>query len=407
MSGVSGNVSFNNNITIGNTGYGTLLKNNLINGSYGLLGYNCALQGMLLSGYNTGTIVGGSINSTKEGVLVNANTYNLSGLSFQNIIACRNNSGFMVSGNNINIYTTPVFVNINGLNACDNNTYGFVAYNMCGTVNTLSTVGNTTDAIKVSICNNNTIFDAVTSVSNSTAFNIVSSINYGQTVIKNAFLSSSSVALNITTDKLEDFRLEGSTLSAGVPFQLSSIRAKIEGSYTFSNSNSDIYGLSSMVLTGYQSEVFAETGFSVMNENNVANKKYRMLAAGRISYDTTELRSVSSVASEKLEPMSTTTKLRSSSKYIPMNAGDSLNVSVYVHKSPNYTGSAPRLILKGNASLGIADKVLHTHTEANGIWTPMAGMTGIAQDTGIIELYVDCSGSIGSGSINIDDWNFS
>jgi hypothetical protein len=397
-----------NNTTIASLSYGTYLYNNALSGTYGSNNFNSGLQGMFLSGTNTGTIVGGGLNSVKEGVYVDASTSNLSGLTFQYILANNNSSvGFRVSGNNLN-YLTPVVLNINGLIANSNTDSGFEGYNITGNINSASLNNNYLYGMKTSIGNGNMIFDGLVSVVSGTSLIILSALNYNQTIIKNAVLSSTrpvlGVGLSLNIDKLEEFRLENSTLSAATPFQLTSTRAKIEGSYLFHNSNSNSYNLSSIVLSGYQPEVFTETGFSVMNENGLSGKKYRMLAAGRISYDTTNVHTLSNIASEKLEPMSTTIKLRSGSKYIPVNAGDSFTVTAHVFRSSSYTGTAPRLMVKGNPSLGYPDTVLATSTGYNGAWIGVIGVINHVLQSGIVEVYVDCSGPVGCGSINIDDW---
>jgi len=410
ISNLSGSISMSNNTTIGSLSYGTYLANNTLTGTYGANNFNSGLQGMMVSGTNTGTIVGGGLNSVKEGVYVDASTSTLSGVTFQNILANNNSSvGFKVSGNNLN-YLTPVVLNINGMTASTNTNAGFEAYNITGNLSSIIS-NNNLSASRISIGNGPTIFDGISSTLSGNCLNILSATNYNQTVIKNALLSSlsiNSIALNISNvNKFEEFRIEGSTLSATTPLQISSSRSKLEGSYMFVNSNSNTYGLSSLALTGYQSDVFLETGFSVMNENGLSSNKYRMLAAGRISLDSVVVHTVSNTASEKLEPMSIDTKLRSGSKYIALNAGNSVIVNVYVKKSTSYTGTSPRLMLKGNSNLGYTDKVLSTSIAANGNWENMMGSLGIASKSGIVEVYVDCSGSVGCGSINIDDWDFS
>jgi hypothetical protein len=250
-----------------------------------------------------------------------------------------------------------------------------------------------------------------------TNINIISGLNYNQTAFKNLSvyqnLSTSQLSTYtyngfvISANKFENFSLENTIISSTNPFQLSSYRTKIEGSYLFNKCNSNVYGLSAMALTGYQSDVYTETGFSVMNENGLSGGNVRYLAAGTISYDASVVHSPTNPASEKLEPASIITKLRSSSKLVPIKSGTALTVTVYVKKSSNYTGSAPRLMLRGNATLGYSDSVLATSNSSNNTWELLTGTLPVSNNAGIFEIYVDCSGSIGSGTINIDDWNFS
>ena len=619
----TGSINMSNNTTIGSLSYGTYLSNNTLTGTYGASNYNSALQGMYISGTNTGTIVGGGLNSAKEGVYVDASTYNLSGATFQNILANNNSSvGFKISGNNLN-YLTPVVLNVNGLTCNTNSDVGFEGYNITGNISSVIANNNYVNGIKTSIGNGPTIFDGLTSITslpsysytttgtqtissnapyngldalrylrttnnisftlstttigtsdftiecwsyftsvsgsggycigqasngincwyigqayagfyngtvrlvvpypsalsnntwyhvalvrknnsvnlflngvsgtavtcnydlnnitpiqlgynlstpttelsdgyisnfrivkraiyttnftppsasklfaipdtialindfngyytytyglyNNTIFNvnILSATNYNQTIIKNAYLSTTPIAnysinLSLNVNKLEEFRLENSSLTAATPLSLTTIRSVLEGSYLFHNSNSNVYNLSSLALTGYQSEVFLETGFTVMRENGLSGNHYRQLASGKISHDDTLRHNVSGFATEKLTPMSSSLKLRSGSKQIPLNLGDYYTIGVYIYKSASYSGTRPRLIMKRNPSLGYnSDTVLSTDSSAaNGVWFKLSGYIPVSQGIGIVEIYVECSGAIGSGTINIDDWS--
>ena len=251
----------------------------------------------------------------------------------------------------------------------------------------------------------------IPTINRATGLNILSGYNYGQTVIKNVFLSATSldpalsaaVGLNMNVDKLEEFRLEGSTLSATTPLQITSTRPKLEGSYLFHNSNSSAYNLSSLALTGYQTDSYKE-GITVMRENRLNGNHYKYTGAGSISFDTVNVNSPNTV-SERLTPWSVNTKLRSTSKLIPINTGESLTVSVTLQRSSGYTGAAPRLILVGNASLGYSDSVLATSNLTSG-WKIITGTIPASLNIGVVEVYVDCSGNVGSGYINIDSWDF-
>jgi len=174
-----------NNTTIGSLSYGTYIANNTLTGTYGSNNFNSSAQGMYVAGNNTGTIVGGGLNSAKEGVYVDASTSNLSGVTFQNILANNNSSvGFRVSGNNLN-YLTPVTLNINGLVANTNLDVGFEGYNITGNLSSVVANNNYVNGIKTSIGNGDTIFDGLTSTINT----IVSS---GSLIATGTTLSSAS-----------------------------------------------------------------------------------------------------------------------------------------------------------------------------------------------------------------------
>jgi hypothetical protein len=252
---------------------------------------------------------------------------------------------------------------------------------------------------------------------NNNNIEFTSATNYGKTIIKNSLINSygnlpsstmgASKGLTMAINILEDFRIENSTISAYTPLAFTPNRSKIEGSYHFHNCNSGSYKLSSIALEKYQNDVFVDSGFAVMREDGLSGRHYKQLAAGRISYDTTVLHTMDDTASEKLEPISPTIKLRSSYRQIPMNSGDTFDVSVYMKKSSNYTGSTPRLMLRSNPQLGFEETVLHTSVLVNNAWELMTGTIPTVTANGVAEVYVDCSGSIGCGSINIDDWDFS
>ena len=166
LTNLSGSINMSNNTVVGSLSVGTNLVNISLSGTYGALNYNSGLQGMLVSGTNTGTIIGGSINSAREGVYVDASTSNLSSLTFRNIIANNNSSaGFRVSGNNLN-YLTPISLNVNGLTANSNLNNGFEAYNIIGNLSSLIITNNVNTNIRTSIGNGPTTFNGLTSLVN-------------------------------------------------------------------------------------------------------------------------------------------------------------------------------------------------------------------------------------------------
>ena len=403
------NCNIDSNYIIATSGYGSYASNvsSYDNSVLGVLSFKSNSAGALLTGSNIGVFSLNSIYGKQEGVYVDASTSTLSGVTFKNILANNNSSvGFKVSGNNLN-YLTPVVLNINGLTASNNTNAGFEAYNITGNLSSIIS-NNNLSASRISIGNGPTIFDGISSTLSGNCLNILSAINYNQTIIKNALLSSlslNSIALNISSNKLEEFRLENSTLSATTPLQISSSRSKLEGSYIFHNCNSNIYGLSSLALTGYQTDGYKE-GIIVMAENGLSGNHYKYTGAGAITLDTIEIHTPNTV-SERLTPWSTTTKLRSTSKLVPMNIGDYITIQVILKRSTNYTGSTPRLMMVGNASMGYTDMVLATSVLPNGSWETLSYSSLPSADVnGVVEFYVDCSGNNGSGYINIDSWNF-
>lgn len=233
---------------------------------------------------------------------------------------------------------------------------------------------------------------------------ILSGVNYGSTIFINSMLLGNRLyALKLNNTNFEQFSMESCTLSSNYEDVGSSSSVNfLQGSYQFNNCTFGT-GILSSTLENYQPEVFTENGFVVMKKNGVANAHSKMLRAGTISLDES-LTHDGNTISEKLEPASTITKLRSGSKMVPVNKGKSYEIRCYIRKSSDYSGDAPRLILKRNTALGYEDEILDTSSEANGTWELLIGNVPAALDAGIFEVYVDCSGERGCGSVNIISW---
>ena len=259
---------------------------------------------------------------------------------------------------------------------------------------------NTTLLVNESDYNNKT-YKNLNKFSN---IDILSGRNYSATLFRNSNITGNVVnAIKLNNTKFEQFSMDSSTLSSNYEDIGSSSSVDfLQGSYQFNNCTFGT-GILSSTIQNYQPEVFTENGFVVMKEKGVANKHYRLLRAGKISLDETLAKTPNTV-SEKLEPTSTITKLRCGSKMIPVNKNASYTIGCYVYKSSGYSGAAPRLMLKHNSALGYVDTVLATSVGADETWELLTGSVPAALDQGIFEVYVDCSGESGSGSVNIDNW---
>ena len=167
--------------------------------------------------------------------------------------------------------------------------------------------------------------------------------------------------------------------------------------------------------TEHQTDVFREKGIvnSYIGGNPKKHGKY--LNSGTIITDDTVFRNVAVGFSEKLTPNSNKTRLRSSSRLVALRAYNQMGnfapdtlskISVWVRKSSDWSGQAPRLIVVENKSMGVfEDTVLATATQANDTWIKLeATNIGSVKKTGMLEFYVDCVG-VNVGSIWIDDWS--
>ena len=408
MSNLSGSINMSNNTTIGSLSYGTYLFNNTLTGTYGANNFNSGLQGMMVSGTNTGTIVGGGLNSAKEGVYVDASTSNLSGLTFQNILANNNSSvGFKVSANSLN-YLTPVVLNINGLVANTNLDNGFEGYNITGNLSSLTLNNNVSGGIRTSIGNGPTTFNGLTSILSGIPINILSGYNYSPTILKNTLLSSnSSVGIRLDSTRFSKFSLDNSTISASTPIQLNSTRNLMEGSYLFNNTY--LGSINFIDLTKYQPSVSRSLGIGFTNYNKIAGNNFTYLQTGTKAIDTVIFDSTTSdQVSERLTPTSSTSKLRSSSKFVALNAGDTTVVRVNVLLTSDYTGNAPRLMLKRNPAAGIYDDTvlsLFSLLDRDAFSVLIGSSANIPKvvDNCVLEFYVDCDGT--TGYVCVDTWS--
>ncbi|NBP03677.1 MAG: hypothetical protein EBU90_26990 [Proteobacteria bacterium] len=141
------------------------------------------------------------------------------------------------------------------------------------------------------------------------------------------------------------------------------------------------------------------------NYNSVNNNFIMYTKKGSLSSDYGIFKTTA--PSEKITPTSSTSltvRYQSSSRFVSVNSGDIINVSVWVNKNSNYTGTNATLVLKMNPIMGYSgDTVLATHNNISTSWVQLVGSTIPAPQDGVYEFCVECDGS---GSLNIDDWNF-
>ena len=384
LSGISlQNVIANNNISIGIKLSGT---NNYINN------INLNINALTAS------------NNTNEGVSINSGVLKLSSISINNIVTNNNSSvGFKVSGNSLN-YLNPITLNVNGLTASTNNTYGIEAYNIKGNLSSLTINNNLSGGVRTSIGNGSVTFDGLSSTTSETCLNILSAYNYYDTTIKNSYLSSNNICLILDSTRFGKFSIENSILSSTTPIQLNTTRNLLEGSYLFNNNY--MGNISFVDLTKYQGNVYKNTGFAFMNHNKLSGNHFSYIPGGTkardtVVYDPTTTDNVS----ERLTPITFNTKLRSSSKFVAINSGDLTNIRVNVLVVSGYNGNPPRLILKRNPSAGVySDMVLNSYNMSLGYdqFFELVGASPYVIDNSILEFYVDCDGT--SGYVCIDTW---
>lgn len=128
-------------------------------------------------------------------------------------------------------------------------------------------------------------------------------------------------------------------------------------------------------------------------------------AGGALSTDGAVYKTAAS--SLRMTPSSAVTKLTSTLN-LPVKEKIPTTFHVWVRKSVSgdgaaYNGNQPRLIMKANAGIGIADDVvLFTASASAGTWDILFGRTAAATSDGVVDIVVDCDGT--AGWVNVDDW---
>lgn len=423
--GLKGDITLDNNISVGPSPYGSYIENNTTGNTLSsIVNYNNT-YGMAVSGSHSGQI-DNVINTynTRDGLIIDGTISQLNETVFSNITASNNRTlGVRLTGNPID-HLAPVILNINRLVANDNLSGGFEGYCIAGNLSSIELNRNGIYGMKTSIGNYNTTFDGITALMNnvattSAAIGILSGICYYPILIKDAnvgkSVSSSTFGAGISLDstKFSEFSVDNSTVSGGSSdFQLRTTRNILEGSYLISNTNVGVLPVGVGISTAnYQSDVLKTTGFAFTNMNNITGYHVTYLAAGNRSIDSTTTCNINETTSpsERLTPQSTSLKLRSGSKFVALNAGESTAIAVYVRKSTlatngvAYNGTAPRLILKRNGAMGINSDILMDQLDTTSEnFLKLSGVTPVVTDVGVLEFYVDCDGT--QGWINIDNW---
>ncbi len=172
-------------------------------------------------------------------------------------------------------------------------------------------------------------------------------------------------------------------------------------------SGTEVSGVISMALLG------AGSYLAYQRYDGTAGLHKTVTPLGTVTIETT---TVQDSPGAKLTPTSTTAAGTGSTQRFQSNAGRvgrgfmvgvvngaTVQVSVYVRKDGSYTGSAPRLIQKANAAIGLnADVVLQSLSVGANTWEVLTGTTAAANDDGVIEFVVDCDGA--AGNVFVNQW---
>lgn len=360
----------NSNFFIRNTTSNVLCNLNDMGGTY----TNNTHVGSIASGLNTvyindtgawGTFSGNvSHSNAGRGFTVVANPSTVATLS--NNTAWRNNDNGLYW---FNCCSYPV--NIDGFTA-----FGNVTYNMFF----------------------NGVMDRVTfnnlTLNGDTTF----STSYGLTIVgTNLVMNNSSlgVASGIkTTHSTSDI---GANIASTTAFQMTGSNVTMSSSTTFT----------------VGSNVILSAGFNKWGGVDGANRNYQSsyYAGGLIITQTDTSIYKNASPSQKITPLVTVVKSRSSAKTVAISSGATSTISVWVRKSvvgdgAAYNGAQPRLMLETNPSCGIGtggtNVVLATAAAAAGTWEQLSGTTATTTADCVVSAYVDLDGT--TGWVNVDDW---
>lgn len=190
---------------------------------------------------------------------------------------------------------------------------------------------------------------------------------------------------------------------------LSTYEQLINANININNSKLDNFSVTNLLSN---SAIRIPRGIAFTNYDQISGKNITYFSQGTRETNTSPANvGVVASPSEKLTPTSRDIKLNSSSKFVAVPEGMSISeISVYVRKSTvadgaAYNGSAPRLMLKANPSIGIYnDTLLHTVDEPAGSYYKLEGI-GLSPAImySIYEFYVDCDGT--AGWIDVDSWS--
>jgi hypothetical protein len=352
-----------------------------------------------INGLNSSNNIGNGIYV--YGIGLSGTTLNVRSLTANSNVG----NGFLLSDSTLKL-TAPLLLNINNLIASNNGGPGLEAYCITGNLSSIILNNNISYGIKTSIGNGVTVFDGISSEGTLYAFGVLSALNYFPTIIKNSNLKSPRTSILLDSSKFSEFFVNTSTLSGGLgDLQLMTTRNVLEGSYMFTNTNVSPIPFNPAITDAvYQKDVYRTAGFVFTNTNNATGYDVTYLAAGTRIKDFAEDTNMTDKApSERLVPQSLTTKLRSGSKFVAMNAGDYATISMRVKISPDYNGSNPRLILRHNGALGINKNfIIKEISSRSNTFELISGRTPTVNSRGVLEFYIDCDGT--QGWINIDEW---
>ena len=224
-----------------------------------------------------------------------------------------------------------------------------------------------------------------------------------------AYNTSSIVHTSLGNTNFKQFKLYNNHNLSYLDLQFKLTSGLVVGSYLLEGSYMSVN--TDSVFKFYQPNVIKTVGISNIVYPN-ASTHYKH---GYILSDTSISRTneQNNALSECMYPNTTNTaKLKSGKKYVIATAGSQVAVYVYVKVSEKYNGLPPVLKVSSNPALGIiGDRELDDiplfpngdklDMKREG-WYLLKGVTPAITRDGVLEFYVECTGT--TGFVALDDW---
>jgi hypothetical protein len=309
--------------------------------------------------------------------------------------------GFSLDGANDD-YREANSLTATDIYAINNTGKGLVMNNMTGLLTGIYAANNSTTNIEMSLGDGITTIKSVTGLTNNAGnvnMAILNSKSLRPVIFDDIVLDKSSsfvgnytgTPLRLGNTEFLNFHFDNSTLNTVSTGFAVTLSGTVLGTYQFSNTVTTDAGVQN--LSCLPPDNIKSGGIIFMNKNKNKGSHESFYRKGKRATDTSV---VAGNIAEKITPSSLTDRFKSGSKFAAVSSGDTVTLRMKVTTTVN--GDA-RLMLKKNSSLGFDDDVLlYPISNSSTFTTTSPSASGV----GIMEFFVDCTGT--TGSVIIDDW---
>lgn len=340
-------------------------------------------------------------NNGVGGMFIDNSSPSLKKTTISNISCIKNvGYGLSIDGTNLD-YREANSLTATNIVVQNNDTVGLNLNNMTGVLTGVLATNNATTNIQLKLGDGITKVKSVTGlvISNVPNMIIYSSKSFRPVIFDDIYLNKnntmtsaySAVPLHIRNTDFLNFHFDNSTLAAVSTGFAVTLSGSVLGTYQFSNTvttNAGVQNLSCLPPDNIKSG-----GIIFMNKNGNKGSHESFYRKGKRATDTSE---IAGDIAEKITPSSLTDWFKSGSKFVAVSTNDIVKLRIKVTTTVN--GDA-RLMLKKNSSLGFNEDVLLYPISTSDTFTVS---TPAASGVGIMEFFVDCTGT--TGSVIIDDW---